>query len=42
MGLVFAKAQEFVLQTLSVPDIDPGLWQLPEPAGFRASKVAVR
>jgi mycothiol synthase len=39
-ALEFTKVQEFVLQTLIVPDVDPGLWDGPAPAGFRIERWA--
>jgi mycothiol synthase len=35
-SLGFRQVQEFVLQALVIPDVDPGLWDVPAPAGFRA------
>ncbi|MFB7668597.1 GNAT family N-acetyltransferase [Kitasatospora sp. NPDC056138] len=37
-ALGFAKVQEFVLQDLTVPDVDPELWRVSAPDGFRAEK----
>jgi len=37
-SLGFGKVQEFVLQSLTVPEVDPELWRVPAPAGFRAER----
>ncbi|MFF4651792.1 GNAT family N-acetyltransferase [Streptomyces sp. NPDC001380] len=38
LALGFVKVQEFVLQSLTVPDVDPRLWQVAAPAGFRVEQ----
>ncbi|WP_280703609.1 GNAT family N-acetyltransferase [Kitasatospora sp. GP82] len=37
-SLGFGKVQEFVLQSLTVPDVDPDLWRVTAPAGFRTEQ----
>jgi mycothiol synthase len=38
LGLGFEKVEERVLQNLVVSDVDPGRWDVPAPAGFRAER----
>jgi len=37
-ALGFGKVQEFVLQGLVVADVDPALWKVPAPEGFRVER----
>ncbi|MGK4585759.1 GNAT family N-acetyltransferase [Kitasatospora sp. HPMI-4] len=37
-ALGFARVQEFVLQDLAVPDVDPRLWRVAAPDGYRAEQ----
>jgi GNAT superfamily N-acetyltransferase len=37
-ALGFRTVQEFALQSLTVADVDPGLWHVAVPAGFRAEQ----
>lgn len=34
----FRKVQQSALQSLTVADVDPGLWEMPAPPGFRAER----
>jgi len=36
LSLGFRRVQQFALQSLTVADVDPGLWETPAPPGFRA------
>jgi mycothiol synthase len=38
LGLGFSRVQEFALQVLVVADVDPGLWEMSVPPGFRVEQ----
>jgi GNAT superfamily N-acetyltransferase len=38
IGMGFAKVHENIMQSLVVADVDPGRWDVPVPAGFRAER----